>query len=349
MGYKASPETLQIIITSAIAGVTTVVHPLWAAPPLVRIDVWIDNIRITGSKSGATLWEAQVLRNADGRRATMGEDHESGTTQYTFLGVQFDHTHQTVSLSEKFFRSVCAMPSLNSSTITEMEVMASRFLYAASIFGTRLCAYYFFIKAVRRRLSAVNQGIVLETSPANLPPSVAGLGERLRHTIENNRKRIINPTEKASAAIIADASLQGSGAFFIPDSGDVIIAGREWERKPFLIMQAEVRAVRLALSAFFSILPSTMDVWVDNTSLQGAANKGSSETHAMMWDLQRIYEFLDSRGIQAFFAYVRPAENPADGMSRGRVFTLQDLAKGWNFRSGAAGSCGWRTPKSATS
>ncbi|PWV14928.1 hypothetical protein C3747_32g23 [Trypanosoma cruzi] len=48
VGYKAGPEILQIIITSAIAGVTTVVHPLWAAPPLVRIDVWIDNIRIAG-------------------------------------------------------------------------------------------------------------------------------------------------------------------------------------------------------------------------------------------------------------------------------------------------------------
>ncbi|KAF8284760.1 hypothetical protein TcBrA4_0043610 [Trypanosoma cruzi] len=54
MGYKASPEILQIIITSAIAGVTTVVHRLWAAPPSVRIDVWIDNIRIAGLKSDVT-------------------------------------------------------------------------------------------------------------------------------------------------------------------------------------------------------------------------------------------------------------------------------------------------------
>ncbi|RNC35842.1 target of rapamycin (TOR) kinase 1, partial [Trypanosoma cruzi] len=95
MGYKAIPEILQII-TSAIAVVTTVVHRLWAASPLVRVDVWIDDIRITGSKSGATLWEAQVLRNADGRRATMGEDRESGVTHYTFLWVQFDHTRQAV-------------------------------------------------------------------------------------------------------------------------------------------------------------------------------------------------------------------------------------------------------------
>ncbi|PWV22290.1 hypothetical protein C3747_1g487 [Trypanosoma cruzi] len=72
VGYKAGPEILQIIITSAIAGVTTVVHRLWAAPPSVRIDVWIGNIRIAGSKSDATLWEAQVLRNADSCHATIG-------------------------------------------------------------------------------------------------------------------------------------------------------------------------------------------------------------------------------------------------------------------------------------
>ncbi|PWV13149.1 putative target of rapamycin (TOR) kinase 1 [Trypanosoma cruzi] len=209
-----------------------------------------------------------------------------------------------------------------------MEVVASRFLYLAAILGMRLCDHHSFIRAVRRRLSAHNRGIVQEKSPANLRPAAVGLGERLRHTIENNRQRIINPTEKASAASIADASLHGSGAFFTPDFIDAKIAGGEWRRKSFLIMQAEVRAVRLALSAFPAILPSTMDVWVDNTSLQGAANKGSPETHAMTWELQRIYGFLDSRGIQAFFAYVRCAENPADGMSRGRVLYTSGFGEG---------------------
>ncbi|PWU93888.1 hypothetical protein C3747_287g21 [Trypanosoma cruzi] len=99
MGYKVGPEILQMI-TSAIAGVTTVVGPLRAAIPLVRIDVWIDDIRSAGSKSDVTLWEVQVLRNADSCHTTMGEDRESGTTQYTFLGVLFDHTRRAVSLSE---------------------------------------------------------------------------------------------------------------------------------------------------------------------------------------------------------------------------------------------------------
>ncbi|KAF8277284.1 putative target of rapamycin (TOR) kinase 1 [Trypanosoma cruzi] len=126
----------------------TVVRRLRAAPPLVRVDVWIDDIRIAVSRSDATLWEAQVLRNADSCHASMGEDRESGATQYTFLGVQFDHAHQTVSLSDKFVRSLCAMPTLNSLTIAEWSLWRHAFctrlpfwarVYATTTFSSKQC------------------------------------------------------------------------------------------------------------------------------------------------------------------------------------------------------------------
>ncbi|RNF06129.1 putative profilin [Trypanosoma cruzi] len=100
---------------------------------------------------------------------------------------------------------------------------------------------------------------IVRTSPRDCagdipgePSAVSGwFGREITtHHREYNRKRNNNPTEKASAAIITDASLHGWRAVFIPDSGDVKIAGRKWWRKPFLIMQAEARTVRLALSAF---------------------------------------------------------------------------------------------------
>ncbi|PWU85526.1 TcC31.12 [Trypanosoma cruzi] len=126
-GIQGRPRNSPDYYYFSDCGVTTVVHRLWAAPPLVRVDVWIGNMRITGSKSDVTLWEAQVLRNADSCHACMGEERESGATQYTFLGVQFDHTHRAVSLGDKFVRSVRVMPALNCLTIAEMEVVASRF------------------------------------------------------------------------------------------------------------------------------------------------------------------------------------------------------------------------------
>ncbi|RNF07023.1 protein kinase, partial [Trypanosoma cruzi] len=105
------------------------------------------------------------------------------------------------------------------------------------------------------------------------------------------------------------------------------------------------RAVRLALSAFSAILPSTMDIWVDNTSLQGAANKGSSKSHAMTWELQRIYEFLDSRGVQATFAYVRSAQNSRRRhITRSCVYT-SGLGEGVELAKGSGGVLWLEDPK----
>ncbi|ESS60410.1 hypothetical protein TCDM_12064 [Trypanosoma cruzi Dm28c] len=99
MRYKAGPEILQITITSAIAGLTTVVHRLWAAPPSVRVDVWIGNMRIAGPKSDATLWETQAPRNADSCHATMGRIANQALRSAPFLGCSLI-TLQAVSLSE---------------------------------------------------------------------------------------------------------------------------------------------------------------------------------------------------------------------------------------------------------
>ncbi|KAF8284722.1 hypothetical protein TcYC6_0004480 [Trypanosoma cruzi] len=65
---------------------TPVVHSLWAAPPLVCVGVWVDNARIAGSKGGATLWEAQVLRDAAGRHATMGRTANRALRRTPFWG-----------------------------------------------------------------------------------------------------------------------------------------------------------------------------------------------------------------------------------------------------------------------
>ncbi|PWU88676.1 putative target of rapamycin (TOR) kinase 1 [Trypanosoma cruzi] len=205
----------------------------------------------------------------------MEEDRKSGATQYTFLWVQFDHTHRVVSLSDKFVRSVRAMPALNSLTIAAMEVMALAFctrlpffarVYANNTFLSRQCDDDY------RQLTGDCAGDV----PGEPSTRSGWFGrETTTHHREYNRRRMFKLREKASAAIITDASLHGWGAVFIPDSSNVKTAGGKWRRSSFLIMQAEVRAVLLALSAFPAALPPTMDVWVDNTSLQGAAIKAA--------------------------------------------------------------------------
>ncbi|KAH9597945.1 hypothetical protein LSM04_007645 [Trypanosoma melophagium] len=65
------------------------------------------------------------------------------------------------------------------------------------------------------------------------------------------------------------------------------------------------------------MMPPHLQVFVDNTSLQHSAQKGHAESYALAWELDQILRILDSRGVQASFDYVKPRENPADGLSRG--------------------------------
>ncbi|RNC42185.1 protein kinase [Trypanosoma cruzi] len=140
-----------------------------------------------------------------------------------------------------------------------------------------------FHQAVRRRVSALHQGIVQETFPANLPPSAVGLGERLRHTIENiivsesssPRKRHRLPSSRTRRSM-------DEGPFLFPTPATLKLPG-EMEEETFSHHAVRGTSGPLGLiGLFIAILPSTMDVWVDNTSPQGAANKGSSKSHAMM-------------------------------------------------------------------
>eukprot|EP00796_Vickermania_ingenoplastis_P001735 gene1735-biopygen1309 len=55
MGYKLSPEIMQLLV-SALAGVPSVVLPAFQAPASVRVDVWIDNIRLCGSREDVMAW-----------------------------------------------------------------------------------------------------------------------------------------------------------------------------------------------------------------------------------------------------------------------------------------------------
>ncbi|ORC87264.1 target of rapamycin (TOR) kinase 1 [Trypanosoma theileri] len=327
MGYKVSPEILQTV-TSVIAGVPEMVKPTWAAPCELRLDVWIDNIRISGNSQEVVKWEQQVRRRADECRATIGEVI-SVAHSYTFLGVVFDHSSRTVGLSTKCIGKLQDIRPLRLWTVAEMEVAVSRFLYAAAILGVRLTKFFFFLKAVRRRLSALNRGRLSLTAQARLPRSATREGRVLLRTLLRNEKRLIT-----------DASLHGWGAIMFLESGEVKIAGGTWITPPALIVQAEARAVRLALLAFAEILPQHIQVFVDNTSLQHSARKGHAKSYALTWELHRILRILDSRGVQASFEYVESRDNPADGLSRGAVFSTVDLAKGVQLAKGSGGF--WR-------
>ncbi|RNC39839.1 putative mucin-associated surface protein (MASP) [Trypanosoma cruzi] len=118
------------------------------------------------------------------------------------------------------------MPSLKYLTIAEMEVVASRFLYASANF----CSGVYLTTAFSSRqcdddYRHLTGGLCWRHPRQNSVVSGWFGREITTQHREYNRKRIIEPTEKASAAIITNALFCGWGTVIIPYSGDVKIAG----------------------------------------------------------------------------------------------------------------------------
>ncbi|KPA73345.1 hypothetical protein ABB37_00081 [Leptomonas pyrrhocoris] len=172
MGYAASPELMQLL-TSALAGVPTVVDAAFACPTALKIHVWIDNVRIAGPLKAVEAWTRRVTQFARDASVTIGES-EVAVASYTFVGVFFDHATHTVRLGEKTWRHLRETPPFEEMTVGDLEVFTSRAIYGAAVLGVRLFRNYMFLKFVRRQLSSLNRGKITTRSKITMTPYIRG-------------------------------------------------------------------------------------------------------------------------------------------------------------------------------
>ncbi|ORC93291.1 uncharacterized protein TM35_000011680 [Trypanosoma theileri] len=183
MGYKCSSAILNTI-TRVLAGDPFLVLPQHAAPKELKIHVWIDNIRISGPHEKVEVWGKQILKNIQQCGATIGEQ-KLNTKEYDFIGVHFNHKNNTVSLSGKTIKRLQQVPSLDNTTVEELESTVSRMMYAGGVRCESLFPYYFFLKIVRRRLSRLNRGLIRPQDKAKLSATAKGHRTQLAPNINN--------------------------------------------------------------------------------------------------------------------------------------------------------------------
>ncbi|ORC84925.1 uncharacterized protein TM35_000401920 [Trypanosoma theileri] len=174
MGYKCGPEILNTI-TRVLAGDPELVLPQYAAPQELHIHVWIDNIRISRLHEKVEAWGKQILHNMQHCGATIGEQ-KLKTKEYDFIGVHFNHKNHTVSSSKKTIKRLQQAPSLDKTTVEELESTVSRMMYAGGVRGESLFPHCIFLKIVRRRLSRLNRGLIRPQDKANLSSTAKDIG-----------------------------------------------------------------------------------------------------------------------------------------------------------------------------
>ncbi|KEG08683.1 TcC31.12 [Trypanosoma grayi] len=131
MGYKCSPEIAHAI-SRKLAGDPEVAKPRYAAPAELTLYVRIDNIRIGGPRKSVKSWGNSIMTDARYCGATVGE-HKAPTARYEFIGVCFNHTAKTVSLSDKTLRKLKSATPLHKMLVGELQSFTSRMMYAVGV------------------------------------------------------------------------------------------------------------------------------------------------------------------------------------------------------------------------
>jgi hypothetical protein len=319
MGLSSAPELMHTI-TATLAGDPLYAKPSASAPKGVTTKIWIDNVQATGGRAAVESYLQSFDATVARCKATLSADDSYCGTTYKFLGVIFDHKSHTVSCSSKIPSRVKNVP-LGQLSIGALEALLGRLTHAAAILNIPLQQFWWLLKSVRRRLSALNRGLRTRLDPAALPPVALMQLADWRERVVRNTPRTVPRLDisKQEFTLFTDATLQGYGAVLLDHATQQIrVTGGKWRQPAVIISAAETRAITVAITAFARHLHrSTVYVRVDNTSALAAVQRGHSKSFVVNEELRQFCAAQRQMHVRFVFTYIASAANPADAPSRG--------------------------------
>ena len=174
---------------------------------------------------------------------------------------------------------------------------------------------------MRRILSQVGKGFISRDSEIFVCKSALSDLRAWKSAILAGGPRVIPEIAPSdNYTLWSDASNEGWGAvLFDENTQQVWVTGERWP-KSYLdshINVKEAAALRLGLASFSNLSGKVVKPFIDNTSFQGALNKGYSPSIALNNELLLLdYTLRSMRIILLKPEYVKSKLNPADFWSR---------------------------------
>jgi hypothetical protein len=326
MGHCCSVEIMQTL-GAAAAG-----HPDYVlrsfVPSGVRCDMWVDNIRFTGSRGDVRRAMAALTTTAERYNITWKpQDSFDESTSYDYIGVRFNHEQGTVAPSNKVLDKINTFSFDDEVTAGDLERLVGRLMHASAIAGIYLGDFWYPLKYARRIVNSLNRGIRRPTTPISLPPSVQADLTVWIAALQTDRcmSKVVGP---ARFTAFVDASTTGWGGVIIDESTNAItVMGAAWPPGESLhINILEAKAFALTVGA----LPpeaagGRIRVVVDNTTVQCVARKGHCLANRAINE-HVVTTIKHLRDLNADFTveWVRSADNPADAPSRIAISDFND-------------------------
>lgn len=303
----------------------------------VHADVYLDNIRYVGNDP--LQLETAMNRFYELCEMTLVDINESieetihamhARSEYTFLGVEYDHKTSCIRLSAKNIAKLQAMQFPDDAQMTVREFLAAygNLTYAAMTLEMCRAQFYFVTKLLRRVMQRTARKIrwgstwtkELDAEVKLWNRAIAeGAAWRNQALQTGWRKVTPSPQGDKGAVLYTDASTSGLGALLFFATGEISILARQWtetERARHININEAV-ALHEALSTFKPQLREVthIDVRIDNTTVQAALRNSHSRSY---WLNNWVLHILRSAQWQKVrsVAYVKSASNLADLPSR---------------------------------
>jgi len=277
--------------------------------------LYIDNVRILGNRERATALAKrfQEVALAVGLTFNITSDW---STQYVFLGIQYDHVARTVTLSPKAKGKILTwLNSLQHTdwTLRNFSQLLGLLIWASRVLDAPLAQYYYVFKFFRRRArAAANLDDKMTVWPCLFP-------HLKRWLIQSTTVRILkNPSNRRITAwLYSDATPTGWGALLFYE-GKVSVCSGPFSR-PEHINVLECRALLYAVAMLAtSPLATNPDVHVhiriDNTTVVHSMANTRSTNFDINETVGRVLAALAA--VSYDIAYIKSKDNHSDGLSR---------------------------------
>lgn len=321
MGHVLAAE-IQHIITCVICGHRDYTQPQYQHPfqQQIRCDIWIDNVRYYGPRQAVTAAVQQLRTVSNTVNAAMTVADPTAT--YDFIGVNFDHSKQSVCLASKTSKKILQnVPG--KIRADDLEGLVGRLIFASAVLQRPLINRWWTLKWARRVFNQLNRGLKTAASIIDVNDSVRRALNQWINEARSSHNVVRRNSSKRRATLFTDATLEGWGAVLITQENEVFVAGGRFPAThPEYgnnIAPHEAWAVDLALNAFSEHVKvlAELDLFVDNTSVKHGIARAQVKAESLVNPVRNIISKIIDNRISLFVDYVNTKMNPADSISRG--------------------------------
>ena len=320
MGAAYSAELMDVIMQILC---TTGITQCTSTPLNVKTTVHIDNVRYLGDENELLKSAAQFLKNCELVGVTVNKEPNVNVphSEGIFCGVQYDYKNALTTIPEKGLAKLrhAIRVFQDNRSVRNMTALFGMLFHLSPIVGSKLSKRYHPLKYYRRKMSALQHGLVKLDDPASLWHCINNGMTEWCDSIFANTPTSHTPSSVAEANLFTDASDAGWGAYYIDPTGDVHIVAGSWSARDRSrsINEREAMAVANALDAFKQDLVGVFfNLHIDNSSILHGVRKGYSAVYNINERIKEVHNILRDITCKFTVCYVPSAMNLADDPSR---------------------------------